>query len=71
MKYAIIIEHSANGYGAYAPDLPGVGVVADTAQEARELIRQAITFHLDGLRQDGEPIPQPTVQIDYIDTPAA
>ena len=70
MKYAIIIEKSATGYGAYAPDLPGLGVTADTADEARQLIREAIDFHIEGLRQDGEPIPPSSVEIDYVDTVA-
>lgn len=70
MKYAIIIEKSATGYGAYAPDLPGLGVTADTADEARQLIREAIDFHIEGLREDGQPVPPPCVEIDYIETAA-
>lgn len=71
MKYAIIIEKSDTGFGAYAPDLPGVGVVGDTAEQVRTLIRDAILFHLEGLRQDGQPIPTPSVEIDYVETAAA
>jgi len=71
MKYAVIIEKSATGYGAYAPDLPGVGVVGETSDEARALIRDAIAFHLEGLREDGLPIPEPSVEIDYVETTAA
>ena len=70
MRYAIIIEKSADGYGAYAPDLPGVGVVGDTAEEVRTLIRQAIDFHLEGMREDGQPVPLPSVEIDYVETAA-
>jgi predicted RNase H-like HicB family nuclease len=71
MRYAIIIEKSESGYGAYAPDLPGVGVVGDTPDEVRRLIRDAIELHIEGLRADGAPVPEPTVEIDYIDTRAA
>lgn len=70
MKYANIIEKSAEGYGAYAPDLPGLGVVADTADEARQLIREAIAFHIKGLRKNGEAVPPPIVVIDYVETAA-
>ena len=70
MRYAVIIEKSAKGYGAYAPDLPGVGVVGDTTEEVRQLISEAIAFHLEGLKEDGQPIPEPTVEIDYVETAA-
>jgi len=72
MRYAIIIEKTdTNTFGAYAPDLPGVAVTADTIDEARELIREAIALHLEGLEADGQPIPTPSVEIDYVETPAA
>ena len=72
MKYAIIIEKTDEGtYGGYAPDLPGVGVTGDTADEVRELLSKAIDFHLQGMREDGIDAPQPSVEIDYIDTTAA
>jgi len=67
MKYAVVIEKSATGYAAYPPDLPGVGVTADTLEEAKQLIREAIAFHLEGLREDGEPVPEPSSQIDYVE----
>lgn len=70
MKYAVVIEKSDTGYAAYAPDLPGVGVTADTPAEARTLIREAIALHLQGLREDNDPIPNPTAEIDYIETAA-
>lgn len=71
MKYAIVIEKSETGYGAYAPDLPGVGVVGDSADEVRRLIREAIALHIEGLRADGQPIPEPSIEIDYVETSAA
>ncbi|MBI1336200.1 MAG: type II toxin-antitoxin system HicB family antitoxin [Phycisphaera sp.] len=72
MKYAIIIEKTEEGtYGAYAPDLPGVGVTGSSTQEVRQLLREAIAFHLEGLAADGLAIPQPTVEIDTLEIPAA
>jgi len=72
MRYAIIIEKTNDDtYGAYAPDLPGVGVTGTTPGEVRQLLKEAITFHLEGLEADGLPIPQPSIEIDYVETPAA
>jgi len=59
-KYAVIIERGPNNYGAYVPDLPGCVAVADTIEEAQRLIREAIEFHLEGMLEDGDPIPEPT-----------
>ena len=70
MRYAVIIEKSAEGFGAYAPDLPGVGVVGDTVEEVRQLIREAIDLHLEGLKEDGQPAPEPSVEIDYVESAA-
>ena len=66
MKYLVIYEKSATGWGAYAPDLPGVGIAAKTLDEAKELIREAIDFHLEGMRQQGEDIPVPSATTEYI-----
>ena len=60
MKYAVIFEKSANGYGAYVPDLPGCVAVGDTLEETQKLIREAIELHLQGMREDGDEIPEPT-----------
>jgi predicted RNase H-like HicB family nuclease len=58
--YVVIIERDeAGGFSAWAPDLPGVIAAADSYDECVQLMREAIEFHLDGLRQDGEPIPAP------------
>ncbi len=70
MRYAVIIEKSSEGYGAYAPDLPGVGVVGDSVEEIRQLIREAIDLHVQGLKEDGQPIPEASVEIDYVETAA-
>ena len=71
-EYLVVIEHEGESWGAYCPDLPGVGVVGDTQEEVERLIRGAITFHLEGLRDAGEPIPQPTaVGTTLVEVPAA
>ena len=66
MKYLVIYEKSATGWGAYAPDLPGLGVAAATLEEVKELIREAVEFHLEGMREHGEPIPAPSATTEYI-----
>lgn len=59
MRYTVIIEKGETNYGAYAPDIPGCGTVAETREEVEQLIREAIEFHLEGLALAGQPIPQP------------
>lgn len=71
MKYLIIYEKSSTGYGAYAPDLPGCIAVGRTLKETKELMRGAIAMHLKAMREDGDPIPEPTTHADYMETPAA
>ncbi len=71
MKYAVVFEKSSNGYGAYVPDLPGCVAVGDTLEETRRLIGEAIELHLQGMREDGEPIPRPTSIADYVVVAAA
>ncbi len=70
-RYAVVIEKTGNGFGAYVPDLPGCVAAGDTLVETEQLIREAIAFHLDGMRQDGDVIPEPTTIATYIETPAA
>jgi predicted RNase H-like HicB family nuclease len=71
-EYLVVIEHEGSGWGAYCPDLPGVGVAGDTREEVEALIREAISFHLDGLRAAGEPIPEPVaVATTRVRVPAA
>ncbi|MGH7749584.1 MAG: type II toxin-antitoxin system HicB family antitoxin [Candidatus Dormibacteria bacterium] len=61
MKYYVMYEPTADGgWGAYPPDLPGVGIVAATREGARASVRKAIEMHLAGLREDGEPVPEPS-----------
>jgi len=70
VKYLVIYEKSPTGWGAYAPDLPGLGVAGTTLDEVKELIREAMEFHLDGLRQDGTPIPPPSSHVEYVEVAA-
>jgi predicted RNase H-like HicB family nuclease len=60
MKYAVVVERSATGFAAYVPDLPGCVAAGQTRAEVGRLIREAIQRHLEGMREDGEPIPKPT-----------
>jgi len=66
MRYAVIFEKSSTGYGAYVPDLPGCVAVGKTLKETQELIREAIELHLQGMREDGDPIPEPSSIADYV-----
>lgn len=70
MRYAIVIEKSENNFGAWAPDLPGCVAVGDTVEEVEQLMREAIELHLAGMREDGDPIPSPTVKVNYVDVAA-
>lgn len=60
MQFAVIVEKSENNYGAWAPDLPGCVTTGQTVEETLANMREAIEFHLDGMREDGDPIPEPT-----------
>jgi predicted RNase H-like HicB family nuclease len=60
MQYAVIIEKGETSYGAYVPDLPGCIAAAKTREEVETLIREAIEFHLEGMAEDGDPVPEPT-----------
>jgi predicted RNase H-like HicB family nuclease len=66
MKYVVIYEKSATGWGAYAPDLPGLGVAAETLDEAKTLIREAMKFHLEGMREHGDAVPEPSTVTEYV-----
>ena len=67
MRYAVVIERAQNNYSAYVPDLPGCVASGATIEEVKREIREAIRFHLEGLRQDGLPIPQPSTVCEYVD----
>jgi predicted RNase H-like HicB family nuclease len=67
MRYAVVIEKARDNYSAYVPDLPGCVATGDTVAEAEEAIREAVRFHIDGLKQDGLPVPAPTSIADYVE----
>ena len=69
-QYAVVFEKTSTGWSAYAPDLPGLGVTAGTIEEAEQLMREGIEFHIEGLREDGLPIPAPATQVKQIAIPA-
>lgn len=71
MQYAIVIEEGETSFGAYVPDLPGCVAAAETRAEVLQLIQGAIAFHLEGLRENGQPIPAPASSIEYIEVEAA
>lgn len=71
MRYAVIVEEGDNSFGAHVPDLPGCIAVGDSKEEVLKLIQEAIEFHLAGLREDGQPIPQPSTTIEYVEVRAA
>ena len=67
MKYAVVIERGPTSWGASVPDLPGCVAVADTREDVERLIEDAIALHLDGLRADGLPVPEPQTQVAIVD----
>lgn len=70
MRYAIVIEKTQNNYSAYVPDLPGCIATGASLEETEVNIREAIEFHLDGMRDDGAPPPQPSSHVEYIEVAA-
>ena len=67
MRYAIVIEKAEGNYSAYVPDLPGCVATGATVAEVQREIRDAIRFHIDGLKEDGLPVPGPTSIADYVE----
>jgi len=70
MRYAIVIEKAEGNYSAYVPDLPGCVATGITVEEAESAIREAVAFHLEGLREDGMAIPLPSSRVEYIEVAA-
>jgi len=69
-KYLIVIEQTETGYSAYSPDLPGCAATGASHSEVEKNMSEAIAFHLDGLRQEGEPVPEPRTYSAYVELPA-
>jgi predicted RNase H-like HicB family nuclease len=67
MRYGIVIEKGESSYGAYVPDLPGCVAVGETQAEVETLIREAIQFHIEGLREEGLPVPEPSSSFEYVE----
>lgn len=70
MRYAVVIEQAENNYSAYVPDLHGCVATGHSIAETAQAIREAITFHIEGLREDGTAIPEPTSRVDYVEVTA-
>jgi predicted RNase H-like HicB family nuclease len=70
MRYAVVIENAGSNFSAYVPDLTGCIATGATLSETEAAIREAIVFHLDGLREDGSPIPPPSSKVEYIEVAA-
>lgn len=70
MRYAIVIEAANGNFSAYVPDLPGCVATGDTVEDAEREIREAIQFHLEGLRADNLPIPPASSRVDYVEVAA-
>jgi predicted RNase H-like HicB family nuclease len=71
MRYAIVIEKGPSSYGAYVPDLPGCVAAAETQEEVLRLIREAIESHLEAMREDGLPIPEPLSSAGFVEVAVA
>jgi len=71
MRYVVVIERGESSWGAHVPDLPGCVAVGESREEALELIRDAIDFHIEGLKQDGLPVPAASSETEVIETNAA
>ncbi|MDM0023294.1 type II toxin-antitoxin system HicB family antitoxin [Variovorax saccharolyticus] len=70
MRYAVVIEKAQSNYSAYVPDLPGCVATGGTVAEVEAEIKEAIAFHIDGLREDGLPVPEPASQVEYVEVAA-
>jgi predicted RNase H-like HicB family nuclease len=71
MRYLVVVEEGPESYGAYVPDLPGCVAAGDTREEVLKLIHEAIELHLEGLREEGEPIPHPSSSGEIVEVHAA
>lgn len=71
MKYMVVIEEGPTSWGAYVPDLPGCVAAGKTREEVIELIHEAIEFHLEGLKEEGESVPAPHSSSEFVEVSAA
>jgi predicted RNase H-like HicB family nuclease len=70
MRFAVVIENASTNYSAYVPDLPGCVATGQTIKEVEKEIRSAIKFHLEGLKNDGLPVPKPSSAVEYVEVAA-
>ena len=70
-EYVVIYERSDTGWGAYCPDLPGLGVGGETREDVDRLIREGVVVHIESLREHGDPVPEPTKSAGTVEVPAA
>lgn len=71
MRYLVVVEQGPTSFGAYVPDLPGCVAAGESRDEVLALIREAIEFHIEGLREDGNPVPAPSSTSEIVDVEAA
>ncbi len=71
MRYMVVVERGEKSWGAHVPDLPGCIAVAESRQEVLRLLREAIDFHIQGLREDGLPVPKPSSESEFVEVGAA
>lgn len=71
MRYLVVVEKGPFSYGAHVPDLPGCIAAAETKEEVLSLVREAIEFHIEGLKQEGQTIPAPTSTSELVEVQAA
>jgi predicted RNase H-like HicB family nuclease len=71
VRFVVIVEQGEQGVGAYVPDLPGCVAVGETKEEALRLIQETVELHLEGMREDGLPIPEPSSSSEYVEVGAA
>jgi predicted RNase H-like HicB family nuclease len=71
MRYLVVVEKGPQSFGAYVPDLPGCVAAGESREEVLTLIREAIEFHLEGLREDGHPVPSPSSSSEVIEVATA
>ena len=71
MRYLVVVEKGATSFGAYVPDLPGCVAAGESKDEVLSLIREAIELHLEGLKEDGQPIPTPSSTSELVEVEPA
>lgn len=71
MRYMVVVERGETSWGAHVPDLPGCVAVGETREEVLQLVREAIELHIDGLKEDGLPVPTPSSEGEFVEVGAA